>query len=249
MKKAGQLLKNINVINLFLTGLLIFFVNYTVLPFFHVGVTFTLPAVKKPDLQKAVSGEKTAESRSPFPSDFIIIAEQNLFHPDRKIPLEKKEAQPLPAPDFILYGTLLTDDVKIAYMEDKKSPVSTPGREKRQTSLRPGDSLGGFTLKEIAKDRVIMARGEEKLTIYLDDPHKPKTRDAFITTAPSHIPQTQPASRPGILPPQPAATRQPSATQPPVAPADKGTAVQPSVTPDSEKASRSFLDFFRQKKR
>jgi hypothetical protein len=83
------------------------------------------------------------------PNDYAVIGYQNLFHPDRKIPPEKKELPPLPMPEFVLFGTLLTPDLSVAYLEDKKAPVSTPGRGPRQTALKKGETLSGFTLREI----------------------------------------------------------------------------------------------------
>ena len=90
--------------------------------------------------------------------------------------------QALPKPDFVLYGTMISGDTNLAFMEDTKAPQGTPGRGKRQRVLKVGQILSGFTLKELSDDRVIMARGEERLTVYLIDPQKPKER---VVTAPA----------------------------------------------------------------
>jgi hypothetical protein len=93
------------------------------------------------------------------------------------MPVEKKEvAQPLPTPEFVLYGTLLVDDLHVAYMEDRKAPQNTPTRGKKQIPLRPGESLSGFTVKEIEPSKVVMVRGEERLVVSLDDETKSKDR-------------------------------------------------------------------------
>jgi hypothetical protein len=105
-------------------------------------------------------------------ADYVIVADANLFHPERKIPLQKKEEAPLlPVPDLVLHGTLITDDVSLAYLEDMKEPRNTPGRGKRQIALKKGDMLNGFTLKEIEPDKIVMTRGEEKLTVSVKDSH------------------------------------------------------------------------------
>ncbi|MEW6003375.1 MAG: hypothetical protein AB1638_12130, partial [Nitrospirota bacterium] len=152
-------------------------------------------------IKKTESGteEKSAESSVPSLTDFMMIAEDNLFHPERKIPVEKPVAPPLPKPEFVLYGTLITDDTNLAYLEDLKAPYSTPGRGKRQTALRKGDSMSGFILKDIEADKIVMVRGEEKIEVYLNDTQRPKTRkEAEIATV-----TTPQQSQPRVLPTSP----------------------------------------------
>lgn len=80
----------------------------------------------------------------------------------------------MPKPEFVLYGTLITNDISFAYLEDTKAPRNTPGRGKRQIAMKKGDTLSGFNLKEINVDSIVMARGEEKITIYVYNTQKPK---------------------------------------------------------------------------
>ena len=183
MSRARYLLSNINLMNAMLTGVLIFLANYT-LPFMNTNMQYSFPVIAKHVEVGPDSGNQADQEKTPSPLDYVLISEQNLFHPDRKIPEEIKEAAPLPKPDFVLYGTLMTADTTIAYMEDKKSPQSSPGRGKRQTPLKLGDSMSGFILKGLDTDRAIMVRGEEKLIVYLNDPAHPKTR----TDGPPQIP-------------------------------------------------------------
>ena len=183
MNRARYLLRNINLLNIMLTGVLIFLVNYMLLPFLNKSIQYSLPVIAKNVEIDSGNDKIQDQEKTSSPLDYMIISERNLFHPERKIPVEvnaASEAQPIPKPDFVLYGTLLTDDLKIAYMEDKKSPHITPGREKRQTPLKQGETMSGFTLKEISKDEVIMVRGEERLTVYLIDPKQPKERVATM---------------------------------------------------------------------
>ncbi len=74
-----------------------------------------------------------------------MISEQNLFHPERKIPPEKQQEKAVPKPDLFLYGTLITNDASYAFVEDKKAPYSTAGRGKRQTTLKKGDIWVGMS--------------------------------------------------------------------------------------------------------
>ncbi len=120
-----------------------------------------------------------------------MVAEQNVFHPDRKIPPENKDDKPLAKPEIFLYGTLLTDNMRIAYIEDKKSPQTTPGRGNRQTVVKQGDVVSGFTLKSVEPDKIVLVRGEEQMVVYLQDAKKTRT-----TVMPTQQPGMQPGGRP-----------------------------------------------------
>lgn len=167
-----KLLRNINLLNILLIVAILIFINYTVLPLFNGSVSYKLPNGKKPPVYK---DEKTAEIAIPSLTDYTMIAEDNLFHPERKIPLDIGADQALEKPEFLLYGTLITDDVRLAYLEDKKAPQNTAGRGKRQTTLKLGNVMSGYTLKEIYPDKVIMVRGEEILAVLMNDSAKPRS--------------------------------------------------------------------------
>jgi hypothetical protein len=62
--------------------------------------------------------------------------------------------------------------VSIAYVEDKKAPYSTPGRAKRQTALKKGGTIGGYVLREIEQNRIVLVRGEDRLVVMLDEKRK-----------------------------------------------------------------------------
>lgn len=193
MRKVFRyIIGNINLLNIMLIAAIVILANYAILPMLNKSVRFNLPPLKQTE---ANEDEKPAEAHISSPADYMIIAEENIFHPERKIPVEKKAEKTLPKPEFVLYGTLITDDIMIAYMEDLKAPSSTPGRGKRQIAVRKGNSLSGFTLKEIETDKVVMVRGEERLVISLNEP---KTRGpveiaaSATTTAPQGVkPETQ----------------------------------------------------------
>jgi hypothetical protein len=183
MRKVRYFLSNINLINIVLALLLILLVNYMALPFLRMNTALTLPRVKKPAIEKVTAGEKTTEEKSPSPSDYTVIAEQNLFHPERTIPVAKADAgpiQPLPQPEFVLYGTLVTDELKVAYMEDKKAK-EPQGTRKKQTALRLGERMSGFILVEVDDDKVLMKRaGEEAIVVSLNEP---KVREVPVPVA------------------------------------------------------------------
>jgi hypothetical protein len=182
MTKSKYFFKNITLLNLLLIAVIVFLANYALLPLLNMNSTFTTP------VRKMASEEKNGaapEYVTPSPSDYAVIADENLFHPERKIPPDKKEEelQPLPKPEFVLYGTIITDDVSLAYLEDLKAPRTSAGRGKRQVSLKKGGILSGFTLNEIAADRITMTRGEEKMVVLVRDPQRPKARIAVAPAA------------------------------------------------------------------
>ena len=244
MKLLTYLLKNINLLNIALTALITAGVLYIFAPMPGIDLKITRSAASNKPLPET-KGEPSHAQNIP-PSDYTIIAEQNLFHPDRKIPAEKKADSPKPQPEFVLYGTLLADDISLAYIEDRKSPQSTPGRGKRQTALKKGDTISGFTLKEIKKDMVVMARDEETLNLFLDDSKKPKTREISQPQQTTAQQQTQPAQQTSA---QSEASRK-QAPQPPASDKEMKSEKKP-LTPEKEKAAtesagKSFLDFLKQ---
>ena len=191
-----NLLRNLNLLNIILISVTLILVNYIVLPMVNINVKYILPPRKKITVNKE---EKIIDKPYTLSdSSYTIVAEENLFHPERKIPVEKKEEQPLPKPDVVLYGTLITDDISLAYIEDLKAPFSTPGRGKRQTALRKGDIISGFTLKEVEADKIVMVRGDDKMVVLLNDPQKPKTRETSALStqaAPGKPAQAPPSSQ------------------------------------------------------
>lgn len=215
MNKVKFLLRNINLLNIILLAVAFLLAGYVVLPMLNMNVKYR-PATTKQI--STVKEEEPAEYKVLSPSDYFIIAEQNLFHPERKIPPEKKEERSpaLPKPEFVLYGTLITDDVSFAYLEDKKSPRTTPGRGIRQTALKKGDTMSGYTITEIEVDKIVMVKGEDKMLLHVIDPQRPKTREASA-------PVTQVA--PSRSPYRPAPTRAtpPAASTPQIAPKTRKT--------------------------
>ena len=173
------LLRNVNLLNVVLFLAAVVFASHSLLPLLDVRVNFAMPAPAK----SPVTAERTVgEAETPSVTEYTVIAEKNLFHPDREIPVEKdKSEQHLPKPDFVLFGTLIAGNTSLAYLEDLKAPRSTAGRGKRQIALKEGDKLSGFTLKEIEPDKVVMVRGDETITI----PVYPRDRDVAPAATPT----------------------------------------------------------------
>jgi len=205
-------MKNINALNLLLLAAVIAFAAYILPPLLEVNVAYTLPAPKKVSEEKE---EKPAAAQPPSVMGYTVIAEQNVFNPERKIPAEKKDDQPLPKPEFVLYGTLIAGDTSMAFMEDLKAPYTTVSRGKRQRTLRLGGNISGFTLSQIYQDRVIMARGDERVEVRVMDTTRAKARNGgAVPAVPQAFAPPATASAPGaVASGQPPVTRsQPSRT-------------------------------------
>lgn len=179
MNPMKNFLKNINILNVLLLILAIFL--YLKLDGFLVDKnTFSLTKSK----EAPIANEERAVSESIANLlDYGIITEKNLFHPLRKMPSEVKEEQQIAAPDIVLYGTLITDDKKIAYIEDKKSPYSTPGRGTRQVAVKEGAMIAGYKLERINAESILLIRGENKITVTLSTRKERKQNEAPAKTA------------------------------------------------------------------
>lgn len=172
--RFNTIIKNFNLLNLMLLATIFVFAGYILYPMFQVNTRIS-PLPTKKNIGEAQE-HKASEDKTPSPLEFNVIADNNIFHPERIIPIEKKAETALPKAEFVLYGTLIADDLSIAYMEDIKAPRSTNGRGKRQTALKKNSTMSGYTLKEIEADKVVMVRGEEKITVKINDPAHAKKR-------------------------------------------------------------------------
>jgi hypothetical protein len=198
------LIKNIHVLNIALIIAIYFMAQYSFYPVAGSSDKATILPDKKLLPEEEVKPENY---NSPSVSEFTMIAEQNLFHPERKILAEKISAPPVPPPEILLYGTLITDRESIAYLEDKKLPYTTPGRGKRQLAFRIGNTIGGFTLKSIEAEKIELIKGEESMIVYLIDSVKPKTREAPAQTSSSSVSKERESKQsPATNPLQPAGT-------------------------------------------
>ncbi len=195
----GYILRSINLLNILLVAVAVASAQYVFSPPVVKTLRITPPAVKAAPVTENARKTKAEPAQSLI--DYALIADQNLFHPDRKIPPEKVAAKPLPIPEFVLYGTLITDETGLAYMVDKKAPVSTPGRGNRTRVLKKGETLSGFVLKSVEPDRVVMVRDKEVMTVMLADPKDRGKETAAKTAAAVPSVPGAPASSTGSTPP------------------------------------------------
>ena len=196
-----------NVLNGLLAAAVATAAYFTVIPFLNLDIPMSLPEVKA-TVERAE--EKPATPQNYSPVDYAVVNEQNLFHPERKIPPEKKDEKAIPKPEVVLYGTMIMNDTSIAFIEDKKAPYSTQGRGKRQRALKIGDKLSGYILKEIMPTHITLVKGEEKMIVMLNDGQK---RKAGATPSLPATPAIATGGSPPAIPPSssPAVSSSPQA--------------------------------------
>lgn len=167
MKIVSYALKNMNILNLLLlaasTGL--FFT--LVYPLLDADVRVNIPRVKAEPINQ--EAKIVPAENPPTTLDYIIVTEKNLFHPQRRMPLSKAEEEMVARPEIIFYGAIISGEKKIAYIEDKKNPYSTPGRGKRQKPVTQGTMIGGYLLKEVNPETIVLVRGNDRMVVNLRD--------------------------------------------------------------------------------
>jgi hypothetical protein len=194
-----SLMKQINLLNcILLIGILAFGI-FVLRPLITKEVKVPLSAATSKTTEQ--KKETVDQAINPPLQEYAVVAEKNLFHPDRIIPA-KKEDIAIPRPEFALYGTLITDTVRIAYISDTKVPRTTPGRGQRQTGLKIGETMSGYTLREVFHDRVVMVHGDDRIEIKIIGHDSKKKRGAAESATPA-----PPAPTPAVaMPMQPPVT-------------------------------------------
>lgn len=216
MGSKDYALRSVNIMNIVLLSAASLMFTNGASPLLEAG-RYAEPLQMK---RAAVEAGAAPSFRIPAAADYLIISEQNVFHPERKLQTAAAE-KALPRPDLVLYGTMVADDYSAAYVEDLRAPWSTPGRGKRQKVLKKGDSVSGFVLNEIMKDRIILSRGEEEMTVAIT-PGEKKRAAADTAAAPA---TAAPASKSPSIPVSAAA---PAANNPAKAKAAASAAVRPA---------------------
>ncbi|MDP1991351.1 MAG: hypothetical protein Q8K00_10020 [Syntrophales bacterium] len=222
MNKLHYVKKSINVLNCLLMLAVAAGACVIIVPFLNRTIQPTLPAA---GIAETEPTSQPASLPHPSQADYAIVGEQNLFHPERMIPPENKveTAVVIPKPELVLYGTLISDNLSIAYIEDKKAPYSTPGRGKRQTQLKKGDNVSGYVLQEIEPNHIVLVKGEEKLVVMLDEKDRKRGGETATPVAAT--------SSPGGLPPSSAVPTVSRPATSPAAAASQATTTAPAVSP------------------
>jgi hypothetical protein len=234
MNSRRYFLQSINVLNLLVTVAAIGFFIYFLNPLLGTPMSVKVPPPKEISLEMSAN---TGEAIKRPKTDYTLIGEQNLFHPDRIIPEQKEGKKPpasVPRPELVLHGTMMTSELKIAYIEDKKAAPKSPGRSAPYIVAKEGDNVSGYILKQITENMIMLANGEEQMTLYLDELKVRKGEITGPTKAPPQptIALPQGPQKPSVVQPVPSAPSSPprgSASQPASPMAPPGQPRQPAM--------------------
>lgn len=128
-------------------------------------------------------------------SEYSIIEEKNLFHPDRipQVPTSPMGVEPgfeeSPPENFVLHGVILREEGRhIALLQE---PTLT---EKKVKSFVQGEHVGPYLLRTVKSDRVILTMGgrEFVVSLYKKKEAQPAQRPP---TPPSRLPIPRPRPR------------------------------------------------------
>jgi hypothetical protein len=186
-----------NGLNVLLAILLVLLVDATILPLCRTGAEFAMPSpIGGPSVEVGQTHLADVDH-----ADYARLVQENFFHPERKFPIPaKKEKQEVitTRPEIVLYGTYITSDLRLAFVEEKGSPVFSTGRGQKHTTVRLGERVAGFELKQIEPDKIVLVKEKESITIFLRT-KKPRldgdvARKSAVGISSPHITGTQPAS-------------------------------------------------------
>ncbi|WP_119681573.1 hypothetical protein [Indioceanicola profundi] len=126
--------------------------------------------VEEPEDEEAVEIEVADFDMNPR-SDYDEVVERPLFHESRR-PVVAEEAEP--APDVALsairlVGILDMPPTKVVLIESDGSP--------RIERVPVGEKIGAWSVEEIARDRVILVKGEQRSEIKIKDRAPPPVQD------------------------------------------------------------------------
>ncbi|HSB04625.1 MAG TPA: hypothetical protein VLK23_05470 [Thermodesulfobacteriota bacterium] len=186
----------------------------------------------KPESPLAPGDQKDGKA-APSIASYILIAEKNPFHPDRKefpilTEIAKPEVKkPVVRPQVTLYGVTLVGDYRSA-------SISYPGRplqkgEREIVTVKIGDRVGEYKLAKILEDRIGLETPEDSFEVLLYDSRTPKRRVAVKTeNKPASVTSTIPTPP---APPEAAKPAPPRAGETPGAPVRGAIASAPVPTP------------------
>jgi type II secretory pathway component PulC len=153
-------------LNLFLAGLSVFFSIRIGHALFAPDLRST-PPVARP-LAVANAREQGAMRNSRSSRVYDVIATKSLFDPNRAQPTSPEAMAPIPspAPTVALYGVAISDDTRVAFVQDLAT--------KQILGYRTGDKLAGGQVERIEPDRVVIMRADGPIEVLLRRPKEPQ---------------------------------------------------------------------------
>lgn len=152
-------------LNALLIVLVIFLLAWTATIWMKPAAAPSLTAVRPEKAPRDYVGKKL-----PGRASYNLIAKKDLFRASRRAyvaPPKPKAVKKvvrkkpvLKAPSLTLLGTVILDDGKAAMM-------SFRGRENDAKFYKVGDKVGGFTIKKIDEESVLLKRGSQTLKVLM----------------------------------------------------------------------------------
>jgi len=171
------------IINFILFGLAIV-LSYMLYDIWRTPIEEVHPPEKK--TQGKIKSE-TDETKKDIVA-YQVIVQKDLFRPTRTEWKEEAIKSGLPpTPPPTLYGIMITDNDRIAILEESPSSI-------KRKIYRVKDQIGGFVVSEIEREKVVLIRGEEKIVVSL--------REIKTISQPARPGATPPRSVPRPIPPQ-----------------------------------------------
>ncbi len=199
MKVLRSIPRNVTLLNVLLAVTLVLAGIGVICPAMSVNNRLKLPRIVP---KETVLPEKPAEEAAqPLPTDYAVVSEMNLFHPQRVIPIDAKKE--LPKPELFLCGIIMYGNQRVAFVEDRKNPTTSPGRGKRQTELRKGSVYAGYSVTDINNNSIVLARGDQSVSVHLMDPGKRGGKNSPSSPSAARSPSPNPSAATASSPPPP----------------------------------------------
>ncbi len=167
--------------------------------------------VKKPAIKTEAPPLLGIAKEPASPQSFTLIAEKNIFSPERKdFPvLAVEKSNPVTRPQVVLYGVTIAGDYEAASITSVGRPLMKGERE--TLTLKVGEKIGGYKLARVHPDRITLQNTNDSFEVLLYDPKSPKKRKEAKTeikptgvTTPFSAATASPtpqAAAPGTAPP------------------------------------------------
>jgi len=129
----------------------------------------TVVPLPPPPRPVAIPVVAKVEPVRPTSPNYDVVATRSAFHPDRdpsRARRDRSDAPVTPVPKPILFGVVVSDEARLAYLED---PVT-----KQVFGYKAGDALAGGRLESIDTDRVTIRRGGMLLEVMLQGRTEPR---------------------------------------------------------------------------
>ena len=97
MRIIRYLVRSINPLNILLFIIMVAAACCVLFPLMKTNARYSLPQAKPKPVEEAEKPQEKAVNI--LPSDYTVIGELNLFHPERRVPVDKK-AEEIPKPEI-----------------------------------------------------------------------------------------------------------------------------------------------------